>query len=176
MTDRYGHRDGSKKALACELYEREHGATTNEIRHKLGGSQVNLLYDVAARGHKVEQLHRYCDYAKRNVTAYIIRPNHNVPWGGGRVNFKTVSLDELETTGFKPREVNEIMTVWMVPTFLHKALPKGLKMFHIFNNRVITRVVGEGPGEWNDYKGWYPDREQKRAHLDWGVLPASGSK
>ena len=53
ILDKWGAMEGSKNSRALALFEK--GATTKEIKDKLGGTYYNILKKMTEKGHKVEK-------------------------------------------------------------------------------------------------------------------------
>ena len=67
--DVYGLRDGSVKSKAAAMYASGKGATLNEVKKKLGSVQLNVLTELALRGHKVKQV-KEAGEGNRKITRY----------------------------------------------------------------------------------------------------------
>ena len=67
--DAYGLRKGSLKSLAAAMYARKNGATLEEVKDKVGSTQLNVLTELEAAGYGVKQ-EKQKRKGKRDVFRY----------------------------------------------------------------------------------------------------------
>ena len=165
--DQFGFLIGSKKSRAAGLYVVE-ALSTDDMRNAFGSSFINLLYEVAAQGHQIQRGSKR-NYSTRKFNAtYKILLNEDVPYGGGPgINWFNLTIDELKKLGFKARQINDLLTIWLIPSFLHRAIPNGLEVYFHFEARK-NRVGQIEPASKIPFK---PDRMQDTDHLCWGLIP-----
>jgi len=152
--DQFGFLKGSKKSQAAQLYVGFGGIGTNDLRYEFGSSFINLLYEVSAQGHYIKTRSRKNhSTGKRNV-AYQIIVNPDVPYGGQKLNFNTLTIDQLRGMMFKEKVINDLLTIWMIPSFCHKAIVDGVDVWDINGNKF---TMGRRYRYQLDKGGLYPD-------------------
>ncbi len=70
--DKFGFKEGSITSKAAEMFNRDNGATTAEIKKAFGSAQLNLLKTVKEKGFKVSTEKIKPKKGGRTVTRYII--------------------------------------------------------------------------------------------------------
>ena len=71
--DQFGFREGSKQSKAAHMYFQGDGATTEEVKKRLGGPHLNLLKDVRKRGvFDYKESFVQSPKSRRNVKKYKI--------------------------------------------------------------------------------------------------------
>jgi len=70
--DMFGFRENSKESIAAAMYYSGEGATTDQVREKLGGPHLNLLKKVKELGFEVTEIHVASPTTNRSVKKYRI--------------------------------------------------------------------------------------------------------
>ncbi len=73
--DEFGFAKGSINSMAAALYGREEGATTAEIKNRLGSPQLNLFKVLAKKGYTIKKEQTKTEEGRKVTRYFIIRPN-----------------------------------------------------------------------------------------------------
>ncbi len=73
--DEFGFVEGSINSMAAKLYAREEGATTAEIKNRLGSPQLNLFKVVVKKGYTIKKEQTKTEEGRKVTRYFIIKPN-----------------------------------------------------------------------------------------------------
>ena len=162
--DQFGFIVGSKKSEAAALYV-EKATTQSEIKSRLGGTYLNLLYEVAEQGHRIEKSAHNTYYGE---IQYRIIPN---PEFGGRVPWYDLTTENLLKLGFVQQRVSPLVIIWLIPVYLKGCIPSDLKLV---DRHSFRSGVGKGGNiEKYSFQIKRTPRGLGNNYLDIGVLAKS---
>lgn len=150
--DEFGFIIGSKKSRAARIYM-SNWTTTEYIKMTVGGAQLNLLFDVCAQGHRIQKAHTRTITGKlRDVYRIKLNEEHfnlgkkKIP----KFDWETPSIKQFKAWGFHEMEVNEILSIWLIPFYFYKCVPEGTVTHYNFGKRAPW---GDHVSEWVRFDG-----------------------
>ncbi|KKN90157.1 hypothetical protein LCGC14_0232730 [marine sediment metagenome] len=136
--DLFGFKEGSLKSRAASMYVHG-GATQKDIKiGLLCGTQLNLLKEVASQGHFV--YYKWSGGGGSNaVKKHHIQINPNAhPFRP--IDWDDVSLTELKNMGFRKHEVNDLMTIWRIPSMSAHLIPEGTNYYTMEGQQQLLKL------------------------------------
>jgi len=157
--DQFGFKLGSKKSIACEMYV-DGGASSEDVRQQTGGgTQLQVLYEVAAQGHRVYKKNGF-NMWRHTVKLYHIEVN---PDPIGKIRYRSLKKADMEQLGFKPYAINALATIYLFPKYLYRDLPRGLNVYTIFGGRYVVGDEELSPNTTH---------RSGEGYLEFGLLPS----
>ena len=119
--DKFGFAIGTKRSEVAELYEQ--GADQHDMRYRFGGPQINILYDLASRGHKVETY-------GLGAGGYKVTPNPRHLYSRKIIDLKNLSHEDANDMTMQFVQINPVAFGFRPHKFMGRCLVEGLPYYN----------------------------------------------